>query len=85
MSKRARDAKTARFVKHVRPAWPALDEDIQTVVAERVFTGNMFLTLSPVSADRYPPSRVVCRTMRVGFERYIAAHVNQTWNRAFKA
>jgi hypothetical protein len=43
----------------------------------------MFLTLSPVAANRYPPSRVVCRTMRVG-HKGIAALVFKVWNRAFK-
>jgi hypothetical protein len=62
-----------------------LGEDAQTALAERVFTGDMFLTMEEVAADRYPPSRVVRRTMRVGFERYIAALVCKTWNRAFKA
>jgi hypothetical protein len=86
MSKGARHAHTGCFVKTVMPTMPSvagstwqLGEDAQTALAERVFTGDMFLTLSVVDEDRYPPSRVVCRTMRVG-HKGIAALVCKAWN-----
>jgi hypothetical protein len=80
MPKQARNAK-GRFVE---PVWRKMDEDIQTALAERVFTGDMYLAWSPLAADRYPPSRFLNRTMRVG-EKGIAALVCKAWNRAFKA
>ena len=86
MSKRQARREQARNAKgrFVEPAWRKMDEDIQTALAERVFTGDMYLAWSPIAADRYPPSRYLERRMRVG-EKGIAALVCKAWNRAFKA